>query len=143
MPIVTAHIKFSMSTTFLDNFFTAEDERLPGESIEDGVLRVRKHLENAVERLKKEHESMRGVQETYPQPFPDPKRHGHMTSGQLPPQQVTYGPTPEINRQHERIQIAIENAKTLDELKATKIAGLAVPASLVNLYNQKLELLTK
>jgi hypothetical protein len=50
--IVTAHIKFSLHTTFLDGAFQAEDERLPGESIEDGVLRVRKHLENAVEILK-------------------------------------------------------------------------------------------
>lgn len=133
--IVTAHIKFSMSTTFLDNFFTAEDERLPGESIEDGVLRVRKQLENAVDRLKKEHESMRGVQGG----IPLANLEANFTSDYIrnPPSKPL-----EINIQHERIQIAIENAKTLDELKATKIAGLAVPASLVELYNKKMEELT-
>ena len=44
----------------------AEDERLPGESIEDGVIRVYKKLGKAVSKLKQESESMRGqiIQET-------------------------------------------------------------------------------
>jgi hypothetical protein len=70
--IVTAHIKFSIGTTFLDNFFTAEDERKEGESIEDGVLRVRSHLVKAVEILKKETLSKTPVSE-WMAPTPPPE----------------------------------------------------------------------
>lgn len=116
--IVTAHIKFSMSTTFLDNFFTAEDERLPGESIEDGVLRVRKHLENAVAILKKEKCEANG--------------------SDLPPHlktEVTFTPTPEINIQHERIEIEIENLSSFDHLGG--IEQRAVNSPLKDRYYKK------
>jgi hypothetical protein len=131
MPIVTAHIKFSIYTTFLDGAFQAEDERLPDESIEDGVLRVRKHLENAVAILKKEHEGMRGVQET--------SQHFHGLSP-IPENQK---PQPaEINIQHERIQIAIENAKTPEELKKVKEDHPIMPVPLMTFYNNKMQQLT-
>lgn len=119
----------------------------PGETLEQVLSALNKRLTDwhkaEYPHLYQEHESMRGVQETYPQPFPDPKRHGHMTSGQLSPQQVTYGPTPEINIQHERIQIGIENAATVEELKAVKVDHPLMPASLMLAYNSKMEELTK
>jgi hypothetical protein len=65
--IVTAHIKFSLHTTFLDTMLQAEDERLPGESIEDGVIRVHKELEAAVQRIKDAHRIDLG---DYPLPQP-------------------------------------------------------------------------
>jgi hypothetical protein len=107
--IVIAHIKFSIGTTFLDNFFTAEDERLPGESIEDGVLRVRKHLENAVAILKKE--------------------KGEANGSDLPPHlktEITYGPAPVIEIQTEKVNpndtlSLIQNAPNLDVLKTFKL----------------------
>lgn len=133
--IVTSHIKFGLHSNFLDSMLQAEDERLPGETVEDGTIRVYKKLENAVERLKKEHEAMRGVQETYPQPYPDPNRFHKMTSGQLPPTQVTFTPTPEINIQHERIEIEIENLSSFDHLGG--IEQRAVNSPLKDRYYKK------
>lgn len=44
----------------------------------------------------------------------------------------------EINIQHERIQIAIENAKTPDELKQVKADHPLMPARLMEYYNTKM-----
>jgi hypothetical protein len=70
MPIARADIKFGLYTDFLDRTLSAEDERLPGESIEDGVIRVHDALERAAAILKKR------VQESNPEPsltrFPPP-----------------------------------------------------------------------
>ena len=96
--IVTAHIKFSIGTTFLDNFFTAEDERLPGESIEDGVLRVRRHLVKAVEMLKRE--------------------IGSTTNSPAPLHEIT---TQVIDyKEKENLEIAIDNATSLSQLAEIK-----------------------
>ena len=53
MPIARADIKFGLYSDFLDRTLAAEDERLPGESIEDGVIRVHDALERAAAILKK------------------------------------------------------------------------------------------
>jgi hypothetical protein len=125
--IVTAHIKFSIGTTFLDNFFTAEDERLPGESIEDGVLRVRKHLINAIERLKQEVDQGFG---------PAIRSDGPSGLKYYTPEQVA-GAT-EINLEHERLSIAIENAETVDDLKSLDIGNKAVPFPVLKAYNKRM-----
>ena len=126
MPIVTAHIKFSIGTTFLDNFFTAEDERLPGESIEDGVLRVRKHLVKAVDTLKKEAESIRGqiIEET----FQGAKRD-FPPIGPATPQVIDY-------KQKESLEISIDNASTLEDL--AKLKQEAGANGLVSQYMSRL-----
>lgn len=106
--IVTAHIKFSIGTTFLDNFFTAEDERLPGESIEDGVLRVRRHLVKAVEMLKRE--------------------VGSTTNSPAPLHEIT---TQVIDyKQKENLEIAIDNATSLEELQAIKDQNPVLPVKI-------------
>jgi len=129
--IVTAHIKFSIGTTFLDNFFTAEDERLPGESIEDGVLRVRKHLVKAVEILKKEANpdgkpldpdlfKYQGLEVNHPPPNP------HV---------IDY-------KQKESLEISIDNAATLEDL--AKLKQEAGANGLVSQYMKRLnELIVK
>jgi hypothetical protein len=53
MPIARADIKFGLYSDFLDRTLSAEDERLHGESIEDGVIRVHDALERAAAILKK------------------------------------------------------------------------------------------
>lgn len=58
--IVRANIRFGLHSSFLDRGFEAEDERLPGESIEDGVLRIEAALTRAENILKAKIESMRG-----------------------------------------------------------------------------------
>lgn len=136
--IVTAHIKFSLHTTFLDRMIQVEDNRLPGESIEDGVIRVHKALEAAAERIKKEHESMRGVQETYPQPFPNPNRFDKITDSK---ESMTI-----IYQQGSGTELAdylanIQTAVSLDELKSYKLLA-ANDKTLYNAYNQRLKELT-
>ena len=70
MLIARSDIKFGLYSDFLDRTLAAEDERLPGESIEDGVIRVHDALERAAAILKKR------VQESNPEPsltrFPPP-----------------------------------------------------------------------
>lgn len=125
--IVTAHIKFGLHSAFLDSFFTAEDERLPGESIEDGVLRVRKQLEVAVDRLKKE--TNYGIDD-------GPNIQTTPNASHTIPEPLV------INIQHEKIQIAIENAKTLEELKDVKTVHPLLPVPLMEMYNKRLKDLT-
>lgn len=48
-------------------------------------------------------------------------------------------PSPIINIQHEKIQIAIENAKTLDELKDIKTVHPLLPVPLMEVYNKRLK----
>jgi hypothetical protein len=115
--IVTAHIKFSIGTTFLDNFFTAEDERLPGESIEDGVLRVRKHLVKAVEMLKRE------IGSTTNSPAPL-----HETTTQV----IDY-------KEKENLEIAIDNATSLEELQAIKDANPVMTVPILKHCNRRME----
>lgn len=50
--------------------------------------------------------------------------------------------SPIINIQHEKIQIAIENAKTLEELKDIKTVNPLLPVPLMEMYNSKLKQLT-
>lgn len=50
--IVRANIRFGLHSSFLDRGFEAEDERLPGESIEDGVLRIEAALTRAEDILR-------------------------------------------------------------------------------------------
>lgn len=120
--IVTAHIKFGLHSAFLDSFFTAEDERLPGESIEDGVLRVRKQLEVAVDRLKKE--TNHGIDDG--------------PNVQTTPNAPHTIPEPLIiNIQHEKIQIAIENATTVEELKKVKEDNPIMTVRLMELHHAR------
>src|ERR1700744_6051211 len=58
--LARADIKFGLYTDFLDRTLSAEDERLPGESIEDGVIRVHDALERAASILKKRVQQING-----------------------------------------------------------------------------------
>lgn len=86
--------------------------------------RIEKWHKEANPHLYKEHEYMRGVQET---------------SGQLPPTQVTFGPAPEINLQHERLQIEIENCQSLDDLRAFEFDNPVIPFPVLQYYNKRVE----
>jgi hypothetical protein len=128
--IVTAHIKFSLHTTFLDGAFQVEDQRLPDESIEDGAIRVYKHLENAVARLKAEHESMRGVQESL---GTDNFKYQSLEKS---------APKPlEINLQHERLEIEIDNCMCVDELKQWRESNPVTPFQVLRHFNTRMEIL--
>ena len=131
MPIARADIKFGLYTDFLDRTLSAEDERLPGESIEDGVIRVHDALERAAAILKKRVEAMRGeiIAETLQgakQQFPP--------IGPPMPQVIDY-------KQKENLEIAIDNATSLESLAEIKEA--CGKAGLVAQYMKRLnELMT-
>jgi hypothetical protein len=140
MKTARAHRKFAIYSGFLDTILEGEEEVQDGETRKDTLKRILKDLEQTAAELKAEHESMRGVQKGNGMPYVPLANAGQSPSKFNMP---SVAPPIEINLQHERIQIAIENAKTIEELKATKIAGLAVPGSLVELYNKKMEELTQ
>lgn len=56
---------------------------------------------------------------------------------------VEFGAASIINIQHEKIQIAIENAKALEELKDIKTVHPLLPVPLMEMYNRKLKQLMK
>lgn len=137
--LVTAHIKFSLHTTFLDSMLQAEDERLPGESVEDGVIRVYKKLEEAVAKLKD------GVQDAAANvPLPNYSQYRHMDSFPV----EAGAPPPIINIQdekepeHETLWL-IQNAPDLDALKAFKLLASSDPTKvLYEAYMLRLKQLT-
>ncbi len=116
----------------------AEDERLFGESIEDGAIRVYKNLEAAAERLKKEHESMTGVQEITTwkvgSDFPP-----HMKT------EITFGPPPVIQTEKTDATdtlTAIQSAPTIEVLTTFKILANS-DEQLRTAYMNRLKELTK
>ncbi len=124
--IVTAHIKFGLHSNFLDSMLQAEDERLTGESIEDGVIRVYNKLEKAVSKLKQEAESMRGqiIQEAI-----------QGARENFPP--IGGHPIPIISKDVEKLEIDIDNAETLEELESILKNHTAFPGKLLSLVNAK------
>lgn len=137
--IVTAHIKFGLYSNFLDSMLQAEDQRLPGESIEEGTIRVYRELEKTVVRLKTEAEAMRG------QIIHDTIQGANRDFPPIGP------PNPAvINIQDEKPRpmdtlTAIKTAPTLEELKTYKtIASLdkSKDQSIYNAYCKRLKELT-
>jgi hypothetical protein len=127
MPIARADIKFGLYSDFLDRTLAAEEERLPGESIEDGVIRVHDALERAAAILKKRVQQGNG---------PEPVRS-------FTPQQTGPSVIETIDyKQKESLEIAIDNATSLESLAEIKEA--CGKAGLVSQYMKRLnELIVK
>jgi hypothetical protein len=107
----------------------AEDERLPNESVEDGVIRVHKALEQAVGRIKKAHEIDLGFGPgIHPPTNPD-----YSPRPQIAPQVIDY-------KEKENLEIAIDNATSLEDL--AKLKEQAGKQGLVRQYMQKLNYLS-
>lgn len=113
---------------------SVEDGDTPERVLNELLLQIDQWHRQANPHLHKEHESMRGVQTTFEQLKYTPGPTTHLTPSIAPL---------EINIQHERIQIGIENAAAVEELKAVKADHPLMPASLMNAYNKKMEELTK
>jgi len=122
--------KFSIYSNFLDTTLQVEGEldKYIGESLETAITTANKYLEKIAEGLRKEAESMRGqiVTETI-----------QGAKEKSPP----IGPPPplEINVLHERVQIAIENSLSIEDLKKVKEAYPVMPFPLLRLYSKKME----
>lgn len=129
--------KFGINSQFLDTTIQAEDERLPGESIEEGIMRVYKQLEVTAGRMRKEaNQDSSGLAYV-------PTTHMHKDV--FMPEVTTYYPPgnlPTISRDKERLEIAIDNAETVEGMKMIKEAFPLMPASLIDYYNKKMTELT-
>jgi len=142
--IVTAHIKFSLYTTFLDQMVQAEDERLPNESVEDGVIRVHKALEQAVQKIKDAHKidlgfgpgiEPAGSMEILSQTDPHKLGVAYFDKNGGITQVIDY-------KQKENLEIAIDNATSLEDL--AKLKEQAGKQGLIHPYMEKMnELISK
>jgi len=121
--IVRANIKFGLHSSFLDRGFEAEDERLPGESIEDGVLRVEAALKRAEDTLRQK-------------VAPSPEWANSPVSA--PPQVIQLKEQTNIDD----LKAEIYTAKTLEELKSYKLVA-GTDKDLYAAYNHRLKELTQ
>lgn len=135
MSIVKAERKFSIYSQFLDTTLTAEEERLPGESIEDGEMRIISALERTADRLRKqanphlyqEDLKQKGLEELRPH-IPEP----NWRQSQVPI----------IDKSTEKLEIQIDNANSLEDL--AKIKESCGKSGLMSLYMKRLnELMIK
>lgn len=124
--------KFCIYSMFLDTTLQAEDERLEGETIEDGIIRVHKQLEQTAERLRKE-----ANPHLYQESKPMERVDGGMPFRTHPA--TTAESLPIISKDVEKIEISIDNATTLDELKAVKEMSPVMPHPVLVLYNKKIK----
>lgn len=120
--IARADIKFGLYSDFLDRTLAAEEERLPGESIEDGVIRVHDALERAAAILKKRVQQGNG---------PEPVRS-------FTPQQTGPSVIETIDyKKWDQFEIDIDNAKTSEELEALIRGVDTFPGKLLSTINAK------
>lgn len=109
----------------------------PGETMEEALDQLDDRL-NAWHRKRYPHLYQ---EEKYPQPFPNPDRFTHMTSGQIPPTKVEFGgPPPVLNIEEERKEVmdTIDKCATLEELKAWKSHNQTVHGKIHNHYTKRL-----
>lgn len=95
----------------------------PGETMEEGLDELDDRL-NAWHRKK------------YPHLYEGERMEGGIP---LPADYVTYSSVGIVNLQDEKIQIAIENASTMEELKKVKTDYPMMTVKLMALYNEKLK----
>lgn len=120
-----------------DRPIIVEADLEPGETKEDAWTQINQDM---IAWHKKEYPHLYQERETYPKPYDGRDRFDHVTSGQLPPTEVTYGPPPVINIQDEKTQpvdvlTAIHNAPTLEELRTFKAMASADKSKDQTLYN--------
>lgn len=130
MKTVNCHRKYPITTNFLDTMLEHSIDIQEGESKLDAFRRGLKELDKIAAELRKEAESMRGeiIQET----LKGVEHHD-----------IRNQPFPTISRDKERLEIAIDNAETPEDLKAIKESSPLLPASLINHYNKRMtELIT-
>jgi hypothetical protein len=104
--------KFCIYSTFLDTTLQAEDERLNGESIEDGIMRVIGQLEQTADRLRK------AANPHLYQDHPFKDLDLGWGPGIRPP--VNPIPIPIITKDKDKLEIDIDNATSVDNLRILK-----------------------
>lgn len=135
MKTVSCHRKYPITTNFLDTMLEHSVAIEEGETKLDAYRRGLKELDQIAAELRRE-----ANPESYPAKYDGRDRFHEMTSGQLPPTEVTYanGSLPIISKDKEKIEIAIDNAESVEELKIIKKAYELMPASCLTQYNKRM-----
>lgn len=123
------HRKYPITTHFLDTMLEHSVVIEEGETKLDAYRRGLKELDQIAAELRKEANSMRG-------------EIIHETLQGVEHHDIRNQPLPIISRDKERIEIAIDNAETIEELKIIKKAYELMPASCLTQYNKKMADLT-
>jgi len=130
MRTAKTHRKFAIYSTFLDTILEGEEEVMEGETRKEVLKRINKELEDTAADLRKEAESMRGqiITET-------------IKGAQESIHDIRQMPLPpiEINLQHERLEIEIDNCKTEEDLKQWKEKNQVIPVPILKYYNNRLK----
>lgn len=136
MKTVNCHRKYPITTNFLDTMLEHSVVIEEGETKLDAYRRGLKELDQIAAELRKEANTESSIA-VYSVP-------NGVTPGAEPI--ATYKYRPEvigiISKDHEKIEIAIDNAETADDLKKIKAHYEFFPASLINHYNKKMQELT-
>ena len=127
--IVRADIKFGLYTDFLDRTLAAEDNRLPNESIEDGVIRVHEALERAAAILKNRVAAT--VTDGFIQDANYKAQPSTLTTTNNGPAVIDL----QAIREKENLEIAIDNATSLEDL--AKLKEQAGKQGLIHPYMKK------
>jgi hypothetical protein len=120
MKTARAHRKFAIYSGFLDTILEGEEEILDGETRKDTLKRILKDLEETAAELRKEAASKiddgPNIQTTPNAPHS----------------------IPIISRDFEKLEIAIDNAETVEDLRGLNIGGQAVPHPILKAYNKRM-----
>jgi hypothetical protein len=123
MKTAKAHRKFAIYSIYLDTWLEGEEEVQEGETRKDTLKRILDELEETAAELRKAAPKLDMGPNTQTTPAP----HG----------------IPTISKDSERLEIAIDNAQTIDDLKLVKESNPVMPFPVLKLYNAKMEQLCK
>jgi hypothetical protein len=137
--IIKVERKFSVYTTFLDTVLTSEGVIREGETRTDAILRIAKELEQTAAILRKEADQFRGqiisdAKSASADPYPG-MDNWRIEKDQKTTQVIDY-------KQNEQLEIAIDNATSLEQLDAIKAANPIFPAKMISHFNDRREKLT-
>jgi hypothetical protein len=135
MKTVNCHRKYPITTNFLDTMLEHSIDIQEGETKLDAYRRGLKELDQIAAELRKEANPhlYQESKTVYDSPRLDLKANDEY---------AVHGPLPIISKDKEKIEIAIDNAETVEELKAVMGKNELIPASLINQYNKRMQELT-
>lgn len=140
MKTINCHRKYPITTNFLDTMLEHSVVIEEGETKLDAYRRGLKELDQIAAELRKEANPHLYQENTF-LPF---VHTNHAHKDVFLPEVTTYhsGAIPIISKDKEKIEIAIDNAETVEDLRLIKNNYQFLPASLINHYNKRMQELT-
>lgn len=114
------HEKFCVKSTFLDTALDVEGTLDPGETLPEAVAKARQEILKALSVT---------IQDR------DMRIAGNISH----PESIPTHSLPTISKDFEKLEIAIDNAQTVEELKLIKSANRVMPARLNDAWNKKMD----